>query len=41
MVFYNLGHDILEIYNDLVQVRLTTSKMKLNIKYSELSIRVT
>ena len=31
MITYNLGHDILELYNVLVQIRLTTSKMKLDI----------
>ena len=37
---YNLGHNILELYNILVQVRFTTSKTKLDIWYSKLSIRV-
>ena len=29
---YNLGHNILELYNVLVQIRLTTSKTKRDIK---------
>ena len=37
---YNLGHNILELYNVLVQIRLTTSKTKRDIKYSKLGIRV-
>ena len=28
---HNLGHDILELYNVLVQIRLTTSKTKRDI----------
>ena len=36
---YNLGH-ILELYNVLVEIRLTTNKMKRAIQYSKLSIRV-
>ena len=28
---YNLGHNILELYNDLVQIRLSTSKTKRDI----------
>ena len=28
---YNLGHNILELYNVLVQVRLTTSKTQRDI----------
>ena len=36
----NLGHNILEIYNILVQVRFTTCKTKLYIYYSKLGIRV-
>ena len=28
---YNLGHNILELYNVLVQIRLTTSKTKRHI----------
>ena len=28
---YDLGHNILELYNVLVQLRLTTSKTKRNI----------
>ena len=37
---YNLGHNILELCNALVQIRLTTSKTKRGIQYSKLSIRV-
>ena len=37
---YNLGHNILELYNILVQVRFTTSKTKLDIWDRKLSIRV-
>ena len=29
--FYNLGHNILKLYNVLVQIRLTTSKTKRDI----------
>ena len=36
----NPGHNILELCNILVQIRFTTSKMKLDIKYSKLSIQV-
>ena len=35
--FYNLDHNILELYNALVQIRLTTSKAKRDIYYSKLS----
>ena len=35
----NFGHNILEFYNVLVEIRLTTSKTKRGIKYSKLSIR--
>ena len=28
LAFYNLGHNILELYNVLVQIQLTTSKTK-------------
>ena len=28
---WNLGHNILELYNVLVEIRLTTSKMKRGI----------
>ena len=38
--FYNLGHNIFELYNVLVQIQLTTSKTKRDIYYSKLSIRV-
>ena len=37
---YNLGHNILELYNVLIQARLTTSKTKRDIQYSKLGIRV-
>ena len=37
-IFYHLGHDILEPYNILTQVRFTTSKTKLDIWYSKLGI---
>ena len=37
---YNLGHNILELYNVLVQIRLTTSKTKRDIYYSKHSTRV-
>ena len=37
---YNLGHNILEPYNVLVQIRLTTSKTKRAIQYSKLGVRV-
>ena len=37
---YHLGHNILELYNILVQIRFTTSKTKRDIQYSKLSIRV-
>ena len=36
---YNLGHNILELYNVLVEIRLTTIKTKRGIQYSKLSIR--
>ena len=36
----NLGHNILGLYNVLVQIRLTTSKTKHDIYYSKLGIRV-
>ena len=38
--FYNLGHNIFELYNVLVQIQLTTSKTKRDTYYSKLSIRV-
>ena len=39
--FYeNFFYNILEIYNISIQVRLTTSKTKLDIQYSKLCIRV-
>ena len=37
---YNLGHNILELYKVLVQVRLATSKTKGDIWYSKLGIGV-
>ena len=37
---YNLGHNILELYNVLIQTRLTTSKTKRDIQYSKLGIQV-
>ena len=38
---YNIGHNVLELYNVLVQIRFTTSKTKRDIQYSKLGIRVT
>ena len=38
---YNLGHNILELYNVLVQIQLTTSKAKRDISYTKLGNRVT
>ena len=37
---YNPGHNTLKLYNILVQIRFTTSNMKLDIYYSKLGIRV-
>ena len=37
---YNPGHNIFELYNVLVQVRLATNKPKLDIQYKKLGIRV-
>ena len=37
---YNHGHNILELFNVLIQTRLTTSKSKCDIEYSKLGIRV-
>ena len=37
---YNLSHNILELYNILVHIRLTTNKMKHDFYYSILGIRV-
>ena len=37
---YNPGHNILELYNVLVQVRFATSKMKINIWYNKFGLRV-
>ena len=31
ILIYNLGHNILELYNVLVKIQLTTSKMKPDI----------
>ena len=36
----NPGHNILELYSILVQIRFPTSKRKLDIQYSKLGIRV-
>ena len=36
---YNPGHNILELYNVLVQIQLTTSKTKRDIQYIKLGIR--
>ena len=40
IAIYNLGHNILELYNVLIQTRLTTSKTKRDIYYSKLGTRV-
>ena len=37
---YNPGHNILKLYNILVQIQFTTSKTKLGISYSKLSRQV-
>ena len=37
---YNPGHNSLELYNILLQIRFTTSKTKSDIQYSKLCIRV-
>ena len=37
---YNLGHDILELYNVLVRIGLTTSKTKRDIQYSKPGIQL-
>ena len=39
-ITYNPGHDILELYNVLVPIQVTTSKTKLDIQYNKLGIRV-
>ena len=39
-IIYNLGHNILGLYNALVHIRLTTSKTKRDIQYSKLGIQV-
>ena len=36
--YYNLGHNILELYNVLVKIRITTGKAKRDIYYSKLGI---
>ena len=36
---YNLGHNILELYNVLVEIRLTKSKTKRDTEYSKLGIQ--
>ena len=38
--FYNPGHGILALFNNLVQVRVTTSKTILDIQYNKLGTRV-
>ena len=40
MKAYNHDHNILELYNVLIQTRLTTIKTKRNIQYIKLGIRV-
>ena len=40
MYSYNLGHNILQFYNVLIQIRLTTSKAKRDIQYCKLGMRV-
>ena len=37
----NLGHNIFELYNILVEISFTTSKTKLDVKYRKLGMRVT
>ena len=37
---YNIRHNILELYNVLIQTRLTASKTKHDIQYSKLGIQV-
>ena len=37
---YNLGHNILALFNNLVQVRIATSKTILDIYYNKLDTRV-
>ena len=37
---YNPDHNILELYNSLVQIRFTKSKRKLDIQYNKLGVRV-
>ena len=38
--FYNPGHNILALFNNLAQVRITTSKTILDIKYNKVGTRV-
>ena len=40
MLSNNPGHNILELYNILLQIRFTTSKTKFDIQYRKLGIRV-
>ena len=40
MCIYNHGHNILELYSDLVNVQFATSKTKLDISHKKLNIRV-
>ena len=37
---YSLGHNILQLCNVLVQIRLTTSKTKRDIQYCKLGVKV-
>ena len=39
-VICNLGHNISELYSVLVQIRLTTSKTKRDIRYDKLGRQV-
>ena len=38
---FNLGRNILELYNVLVHIRLTTSKTKRDIEHRKLGLEVT
>ena len=38
---YNPGHNILELYNVLLEVRVATSKTKHDIHYNKVGARVT
>ena len=40
MCIYNHGHNILELYSDLVNVQFATSETKLDISHKKLNIRV-